>query len=363
MMSAMKAILFAALVFPVALSTSVLGADAGWGALELLGSRAEPGTKSQLTFVSERSFSRDTLDTDVFVVRGAKPGPTLCLIAAVHGDEINGVEIARYSYAESDPATLSGTLISIPIVNVWGFRSGNRMLPDRRDLNRGFPGNRTGSTASQIAFNLFDRVIRHCEFLVDLHTGSNDRSNLPQIRVDLDNEGARGLALAFNVGVVLGGSGPLGSLRRSAVDAGIPAIIYESGGPNRFEKHEIAQGIAGVQSVMKHRRMLEGAPPRPDPQRIYRNTSWVRSPEGGIFLTERRLGEKIAHGDLLGTVTDPHSNERVEILAPFPGTLIGMANPKVVLPGFALFHLGRSGEVFVPEPRTPADQDLEPDSE
>ena len=114
---------------------------------------------------------------------------------------------------------------------------------------------------------------------------------------------------------------------------------------------------------MKHLRMLEGAPPRPDPQRIYRNTSWVRSPEGGIFLTERRLGEKIAHGDLLGTVTDPHSNERVEILAPFPGTLIGMANPKVVLPGFALFHLGRSGEVFVPEPRTPADQDLEPDSE
>jgi hypothetical protein len=359
----MKTILFAALVVPVVLSTSSLASAAEWGALELLGGRTEPGTKSQLTFVAQRSFSRDTLDTDVFVVRGAKPGPTLCLIAAVHGDEINGVEIARHSSAESDPATLSGTLISIPIVNVWGFRSGNRMLPDRRDLNRGFPGNRTGSTASQTAFNLFDRVIRHCEFLVDLHTGSNDRSNLPQIRVDLDNEGARGLALAFNVGVVLGGSGPLGSLRRSAVDAGIPAIIYESGGPNRFEKHEIAQGIAGVQSVMKHLRMLEGAPPKPDPQRIYRNTSWVRSPGGGIFLTERSLGEEIAQGDLLGTVTDPHSSVRVEILAPFPGTLIGMANPTVVLPGFGLFHLGRSGEVIAPEPRTPTDQDLEPDGE
>lgn len=359
----MKTIRFAAFVVCVVLSSSSLGWADEWGALELLGARIEPGTKSQLTFVAERSFSRDNLDADVFVVRGTKPGPTLCLIAAVHGDEINGVEIARHSYAGSDPATLSGTLISIPIVNVWGFRSGNRMLPDRRDLNRGFPGNRTGSTASRIAFNLFDRVIRHCEFLVDLHTGSNDRSNLPQIRADLDNEGARGLALAFNVGVVLGGSGPLGSLRRSAVDAGIPAIIYESGGPNRFEKLEIAQGIAGVRSVMKHLRMLEGAPSTPDPQRIYRNTSWVRSPGGGIFLTERRLGEKIALGDLLGTVTDPHSSVQVEILAPFPGTLIGMANPKVVLPGFGLFHLGRSGEVIAPEPRTPADQDLEADGE
>jgi hypothetical protein len=206
-------------------------------------------------------------------------------------------------------------------------------------------------------------VIRHCEFLVDLHTGSNDRSNLPQIRVDLDNEGARGLALAFNVGVVLDGSGPLGSLRRSAVDAGIPAIIYESGGPNRFETHEIAQGIAGVRNVMTHLHMLEGASSEADPQRIYRHTSWVRSPGGGIFLTERRLGEKVAQGDLLGTVTDPHSSVLVEILAPFPGTLIGMANPKVVLPGFGLFHLGRSGEVIAPEPRTSADQDLEPDGE
>ena len=114
---------------------------------------------------------------------------------------------------------------------------------------------------------------------------------------------------------------------------------------------------------MKHLRMLEGAPPKPDLQRIYRNTSWLRSPGGGIFLTERRLGEKIAQGDLLGTVTDPHSSVRVEILAPFPGTLIGMANPTVVLPGFGLFHLGRSGEVIAPEPRTPTDQDLEPDGE
>lgn len=359
----MKNILFAALVVPVLLSMASPGSAAEWGALELLGSRVEPGTKAQLTFVAERSFSRDNLDADVFVARGTKPGPTLCLIAAVHGDEINGVEIARHSFAETDPAALSGTLVSVPIVNVWGFRSGNRMLPDRRDLNRGFPGNRTGSTASRIAFNLFERTVRHCDFLIDLHTGSNDRSNQPQVRVDLDSERARELALAFNVGVVLGGSGPLGSLRRSAVDAGIPAIIYESGGPNRFEQHEIAQGITGVRSVMRYLRMLEGAPPRLDPQRIYRNTSWVRSPGGGIFLTDRRLGEKIAKGDLLGTVTDPHSSARVEILAPFPGTLIGMANPKVVLPGFGLFHLGRSGEVLAPESPTPADQDLEPEGE
>lgn len=359
----MKNLLLAALMVSLPLSTPSRVSAADWGAFEFLGNRVEPGTKSQLSFVEERSFIKDNLDVDVFVVRGTKPGPTLCLTGAVHGDEINGVEIARYSFAETDPTKLSGTLVSIPIVNVWGFRSRNRMLPDRRDLNRGFPGSRTGSTASQIAFALFDRAIRHCEFLVDLHTGSNERSNLPQIRVDLENEAARGLALAFNVGVVLGGSGPIGSLRRSAVDAGIPAIIYESGGPNRFEKHEITQGIAGVLNVMKHLRMLDGTAPRPDMQRVYRHTTWVRSPGGGIFLTERRLGEKIAPGDVLGTVTDPDSSRRVEIVAPFPGTLIGMAQPQVVLPGFGLFHLGRFGEALAPESRMPADDDLAPDGE
>lgn len=359
----MKDILLAAVLVPVLLSMPSRGSAAEWGPFELLGNRVEPGTKSQLSFLEERSFIKDNLDADVFVVRGTKPGPTLCLTGAVHGDEINGVEIARHSYAETDPAKLSGTLVSIPIVNVWGFRSRNRMLPDRRDLNRGFPGSRTGSTASRIAFALFDRTIRHCAYLIDLHTGSNERANLPQIRVDLENEAARELALAFNVGVVLGGSGPLGSLRRSAVDAGIPAVIYESGGPNRFEKAEITQGIAGVRNVMKHLRMLEEAPPRPDMQRVYRQTTWVRSPGGGIFLTERRLGEKIAQGDVLGTVTDPDSSVRVEVIAPFPGTLIGMAHPQVVLPGFGLFHLGRVGEPIAPGPRTPADEDIEPEGE
>ena len=333
----------------VLLVSPALGSAAEWGPIEILEVKVEPGTRARLEFFRERSFMKGSVDAAVLVARGASPGPTLCLIGAIHGDEINGVEIARHVEAGTDPKTLSGTVVAIPIVNVWGFRSKNRYLADRRDLNRAFPGHPTGSTAGMIAYGLFERVIRHCQYLVDLHTGSNERTNLPQIRVDLENEGARGLALAFNVGVVLGGAGPSGSLRRAAVEAGIPSIIYESGGPNRFEKHEIEQGIVGVTNVMKHLRMLPAPAPEPDLQRVYRVTSWVRSSSGGIFLTDRQLGDKIEKGNLLGTVTDPDTSELAEVRAPYAGTLIGMAYPQFVLPGYGLFHFGRSSDMLAPE--------------
>ena len=352
-----------ALVVLLLLAAPLRSPDAAeWGPFDILDAQVAPGTMVRLDFVKDQSFIKDSVDADVFVARGAKPGPTLCLVGAIHGDEINGVEIARHVVAESDPVTLSGTLVSVPAANVWGFRSRNRYLADRRDLNRAFPGSRSGSTASLIAHGLFERVIRHCEYLIDLHTGSNDRTNLPQIRVDLENESARQLALYFNVGVVLGGAGPKGSLRRATTDAGIPAIIYESGGPNRFEKNEIVQGIAGVTNVMKHLRMVDAAPPEPDLQRVYRVTSWVRSNGGGIFLTDRQLGERIQKGDLLGTVTDPDTSKQSEIRAPYAGTLIGMAYPQVVLPGYGLFHLGRSGDVLAPEPGAGEEEDLAPEA-
>lgn len=268
-------------------------------------------------------------------------------MGAVHGDELNGVEIARHVHAVTDPTKLAGTIVSVPIVNVWGFRSGSRYLPDRRDLNRAFPGNRNGSTAARIAYGLFERLIRHCDYLVDLHTGSDERTNVPQIRVDLKNDAARNLALNFAEGVVLSGAGPEGSLRRATTDAGIPAIIYEAGGPNRFEKVEIDRGIEGVTNVMRYLKMQGAPPPEPDPLRVYQSTTWVRSGGGGIFMTDRTPGESVRKGDLLGTVTDPHTNVRVDVMAPFDGNLIGMAYPQVVLPGYGLFHLARHEAGFV----------------
>jgi predicted deacylase len=276
----------------------------------------------------------------VVVARGAQPGPTLCLTAGVHGDELNGFEIAYRTYARLDPAALSGTLIALPAVNAFGFRTGSRYLPDRRDLNRFFPGSARGSIASRLAGVVFEQVIRRCDALIDLHTGSFQRTNQPQIRTDLEEPRALALARSFGSGVVLHGRGPKGSLRRAALDAGIPAVIYEAGEPLRFEEHEIQRGFEGVANVMADLGMTTGRATRRETV-VFRKTRWVRAERvGGVFLTERKPGDRLRSGDLLGTVTDPITHAREEIRSPVDGQIIGMAVPQVVLVGYGLFHLG-----------------------
>lgn len=329
------------LLASVGMLASATAAEPEWGPISLLGREIEPGSKFRTTFGSEASFTLEVLDTSVLVARGSLPGPTLCLTGAVHGDELNGVEIARRAFDQIDADALSGTLISIPIVNTWGFRSASRYTADRRDLNRAFPGNEKGSLASRIAFAFFDRVIRHCDVLLDLHTGSGDRTNIPQARIDGSNDRARRLAQHFDVGIVLVGNGPEGSLRQAAGRAGIAALLYEAGGPNRFEAAEIDRGFEGVVNVMESLRMLADEPPEHDPQRYFGSSAWVRAEGGGIFLTDQTLGRRVEAGSLLGVVTDPETSQRFEIHAPFTGTLIGMAYPQVVLPGFGLFHIAR----------------------
>ena len=257
----------------------------GWGPLELAGRMIGPGESASMSFLLGESFVGSMLDTLVVAVRGAQPGSTLCVIGGVHGDEINGVEIARRLYASLDPAEVAGTVIIVPALNAYGFRTGNRYLPDRRDLNRYFPGSLTGNTAEIIAHAVFAQVRQHCNALIDLHTGSFDRTNLPQIRVDTSNPAALEIARHFGVGVVLDGSGPDGSLRRAAMDAGIPAVIYEAGEPLRFQEDEIARGVAGVRNVLG---FLEILPRQPGiaASTVYRSTRWVRATrQGGVFLT------------------------------------------------------------------------------
>jgi predicted deacylase len=273
------------------------------------------------------------LDAFVVVTRGARSGPTLCLTAGIHGDEFNGIEIAHRIYAGTPGSALAGTLIAIPAANIHGFRSGTRYLPDRRDLNRAFPGSANGSLASRIAHALYQGVIRHCDGLIDLHTGSASRTNVPQIRTDLAAPRALAMARSFGVGVVLHGRGPRGSLRRAVLDAGLPAVIYEAGEPLRFEETEIARGVEGVQNVMADLGMIERTAKR-RPSEVYRKTSWVRADDAiGVFLTARKPGENVRKGDVLGTVTDPVTEASAKILAPRDGRIIGMAVPQLVLPG------------------------------
>jgi predicted deacylase len=337
---AVLALLPAALLGLVQPASSAPG-NAAWGAIEVLGRSVAPGETARMPFLLGTSFVGSFLDTLVVVVRGAKPGPTLCITGGIHGDEINGVEIAHRIYSGIAGDQVAGTLLVIPAVNAHGFRTGSRYLADRRDLNRAFPGSATGSHADMIAHALFTQVRQHCASLLDLHTGSNSRTNLPQIRTDLGNARALDLARSFGVGVVLDGEGPDGNLRRAALDAGIPAVLYEAGEPLRFDENDIRTGVQGVRNVMAHLGMLPpGATPVPD-SRVIRRTTWVRARgAGGIFLSGRKPGEQVRAGETLGTVTDPITETTEVIRAPRDGLLIGMALPQVVLPGYALFHLG-----------------------
>ena len=331
---------FAAAILFVGLSVPAL-ADEHWGPLELLGRQVEPGTSERFPFIPDRSFDASYLNMPVFAARGASPGPTLCLTGGVHGDELNGVEVVRRAFATVDPEALRGTLIGLPAINAEGMRSGDRYMSDRRDLNRAFPGRAGGSVAALVAHAVFNEVIKRCDALVDFHTASNSRANLPQIRADLGNPAIRDLAIHFGIGIVIGGSGPDSSLRREAAKAGIPAIIYEAGEPYRFQEAEIDAGVEGARNVMAYLDMTDN-PDREVPEtRVYERSRWVRVPlgSGGFFFPDVALGAKVEPGDTLGRIIDPLTDEEIAVVSTASGEVIGMALPQPVLMGYALFNI------------------------
>ena len=244
----------ATLILLIASANAFAAVAAEWGPIQIGSETINPAEKKKFTFTGERTFEGSFIDFAVFAARGAHPGPTLCVTSAIHGDEINSTEIARRVFAGVDASALSGTLIVLPAINASGFRTMTRYMPDRRDLNRYFPGDANGSVASIVAATVFTGVIRQCTQLIDLHTASNLRTNLPQLRVDTSVPAALDLARHFGVGIIVAGAGPPGSLRREAMRVGIPAIIYEAGPPLIFVVDEIEKGTRGVRNVMAHLR-------------------------------------------------------------------------------------------------------------
>ncbi|MCC5793962.1 MAG: succinylglutamate desuccinylase/aspartoacylase family protein [Chromatiales bacterium] len=317
----------------------LVGSGEGASELALLDRMVPPGSFRQLAWSAGISFEGTSTDTPVLVAHGSGAGPVLCLTAAVHGDELNGIEIVRRVLHEIEPGSLSGTVVGLPIVNLHGFRRGSRYLPDRRDLNRFFPGNANGSAASRIAWSLFDNVIRHCDALVDIHTGSLNRTNLPQLRADLSNAEVRDLSEGFGDIVLLHSPGPDGSLRRAATDAGIPAVTLEAGEPMRVDAAKVNEGVAGVFRLLDALGMLPGDSPLPAGEPVYYRSSWIRADHGGILLTVTQLGQRVEIGDVLGIVTDPVSSEQNIIYATISGKVVGMALNQVVMPGFAAFNI------------------------
>jgi hypothetical protein len=308
--------------------------------LDLLGEHVLPGTSARLVWSPDQSFEGIAVPTAVLVVNGVREGPTLCLTAALHGDELNGIEIVRRVLYELDPQQLSGTVIGVPIVNLHGFRRSSRYLPDRRDLNRFFPGAARGSSASRIAHSFFEQVVRRCNAVVDIHTGSFQRTNLPQLRADMKVPAVASLTSGFTATSVLHSPGEPGTLRRAAVEAGIPAVTLETGEPARLQENEIEHGTQGIAGLLDHLGMVVRASARPAPEPIYYESTWVRADRGGLLFGAVRLGQRVRTGELLGTVTDPITNFRSELRAPQDGRVLGMAQNQVVMPGFAAFRIG-----------------------
>ncbi|MDH5455005.1 MAG: succinylglutamate desuccinylase/aspartoacylase family protein [Gammaproteobacteria bacterium] len=330
--------------------------------LGILGREIAPGSAQRLAWSATELFEGVPVSTPVLAVNGKLPGPTLCLTAAVHGDELNGIEIVRRVLHDIDPDKLSGAVIGVPIVNVQGFRRGSRYLPDRRDLNRYFPGNPNGSAAARIAHALFKDIIAHCDALVDLHTGSFERANLPQIRADLRNPDVVTLTLGFGSMVVLHSQPTVGTLRHAATMAGIPAVTVEAGGPAQLELVEVKHGVNGIETLLSTLGMVKKSRFWGDPEPVYYRSSWVRADNGGILLADVSLGSSIRKGDLLGTITDPMSNMRTELRSPYSGRIIGLARNQVVMPGFAAFHVGIQAEEVMPDEADAPDFERDPDT-
>ncbi len=304
-----------------------------------------PGERGATELPAAQLYTHTQLNIPLQVVHGRRDGPVLLLTAAIHGDELNGVEIIRRVLKHRAIRRLRGTLVAAPVVNVFGFIHRSRYLPDRRDLNRCFPGSDRGSLGARIA-GLFTReVLAHCTHLVDLHTGAIHRSNLPQIRGDVDDEAVADMARAFGLPVILG-SPPLdGSLRHIAGTRGVPAIVYEAGEALRFEEQCIRAGVRGCLSVLRHLGMLPASRRESGSQQwepvIARSSQWVRAEQDGVFRTHVALGAHVRKGDLLGVIGSPEGEGEIDIVAPAAGVLVGRNNIPLVNEGEALFHIAR----------------------
>ncbi len=308
------------------------------GAFQILDTDIAPGERRLLWLDITESFAALPVRAPIHVVRGDGNGPTLCLFGGVHGDELNGIEIVRRVTDVAEPGALRGTLVAAPIVNVPAFRLGSRYLPDRRDLNRHFPGDPSGSSAARIAHVFFEQIVRRCSYLVDFHTGSLRRTNIPQVRGNAGDEAVRSMMRAFGL-VGVNKQGRRGTLRHAALEAGIPAVLFEAGQPNLFDQGYVDAGVNGTLRLMQALRMIDEAPAGESNAPLYADTVWVRTETGGILLHTVEAGAMVAKGDLLGTVHDPIEGRRSEIFSPVKGQIIGLALDQVMMPGFSAFHI------------------------
>lgn len=315
---------------------------------EINGITVSAGTRATIDLPAGKMYTHAPMSIPVHVVSGKKDGPRLFLSAAIHGDEINGIEIIRRLLKLPALKRLKGTIIAVPMVNVHGIINHSRYLPDRRDLNRSFPGSVKGPLALRLAHLFMKEIVEKSTHGIDLHTGAIHRSNLPQIRANLDNEETNKLARAFDVPVIISSNLRDGSLREAAAEYGIPMLLYEAGEALRFDEVSIRAGVKGIINVMRALEMLPASRSKSrkhiEPV-VARSSSWIRAPDSGILRAMVPLGGRVKKDTLLGVVADPFGDTEVNVTTPYSGIVIGRTNLPLANEGDALYHIARFEDI------------------
>jgi len=312
--------------------------------LSIGGHDIAPGETKQIELPVVRLYTDTDICMPIHVIRGKKPGPILFVSAAVHGDELNGIEIIRRLIIQKSLRIARGTLILVPMVNVYGVLNQSRYMPDRRDLNRCFPGSSKGSLAGIVANKFLTEIVKHCDYGIDLHTGAIHRSNFPQIRANLKDPETLELAEAFGVPVLLNSDLRDGSLRQAAVESGTKILLYEAGQALRFDELSIRAGIRGIQNILDHLGMSVRRTRKESRKKITKpfvaNTStWVRASASGIVNNMKNLGDQVKKGDVLASIGNPFGEVFGTVHASRSGIIIGKQNIPLVQEGDAMFHI------------------------
>jgi len=320
-------------------------------AFEIGGRTISAGTRQTVDLPVSVLSDHTPVSMSVHVVHGKADGPTVFVSAGIHGDEVIGVEIVRRLLRAPNLKSLRGTLIVIPIVNAFGFINHSRYLPDRRDLNRMFPGTSGGSLASRLASLFLNEIVARCDLGIDLHSAAVHRTNLPQVRISPDNAYTAKLAEVFGAPVILQSPLREGSLRGAAKEIGKDVLLFEAGEGLRFDEMSVRAGVAGILRVLHHLGQLPAkgiAKPKAASQ-YCTSSKWLRAPAGGLLRTFRADGDVVAKGDVMAVVADPFGELEEEILAPFNGIVVGRAVLPIVNEGDAVFHLARVKSMAVAE--------------
>lgn len=308
--------------------------------IRINGTDVKPGTSATLNLNLYQLPTKTVIEIPVYVFRSVNPGPVLLILAGMHGDEINGIEIVRRLILNKNVRKpLCGSIIAIPVINIISFLSGSRDLPDGRDLNRCFPGSKNGSLGSRIAHDLMNEIIPQIDFGIDFHTGGAKINNYPQLRCVFSNKINLELGKKFSPTIILNAPFRDNTLRKEAAKKGKSILVFEGGEASRFDYLSINEGMNGCLRLMKHLKMISLDLPK-NPTVSLNKSTWVRARTSGLFHTSKVNGAHILKGEIIGMICDPYGEHEEKLISPTDGYIVGMNNQPVINQGDALIHIG-----------------------